>query len=337
MSAIDNREDARSTIVAIIALVKVWTKPVRVASVLLAILAFASACQSQPPDQAQRVEVGAIATREGPLPVDAKTMRSAVDRELQRTRYLRSNPAASEVLTVDLWLADASGEAISAATTEFLLAAEVDVPQALREVLGESRVTAKVLLEGAGQSGDLQQDLSLAARRAIEVLDTQIGLARGDRRVLEMSLKSADPEQICLALEWIRDHRPNVSADVVADLLRHRDLRVVRLAVEALRNVGNRSHVPEIVRAVDLRDPDYTREVYRTLAALGGPDAARFLEFAAANEDNPSLRNEAKRAFEFVLARAPATGGDIFDQTDDTAGDRVGGATGSVQPIRGHR
>ncbi len=316
------------------AAVKAWAQRMWIAA---AVVAVGLACS--PPPAQHRVEIGAIATRDGPLPFDASVMRPKLDRELARTRYLRGASAAnnSERLLADLWLADASGDPLSKSTQEFVLSVELDAPPGLRSVLKDTRITAQVLVERNEGAVDLERDLVLAARRAFEVLDTQIALARGDRKALEDSLQANDPEQVCLALEWIRDHRPDVSADRIAALLEHEDLRVVRLAVEALRQSGSHRHVPAIVRAVDLRDPDYTREVYRTLAALGGPEAVQFLGFAAANEDDPTLRREAKQAFEVVLARAPATGGDFFRQTDDTAGDRTGGATGPIQPLRGHR
>jgi len=310
----------------------------RVAGLLLALVGLG--CPATPPPSVHRVEIGAIASREGPLPVDAVSMRPRLSRELSRTRYLRSAdaPASGEALTADIWVVDTTGETATAAARELLLTVELDVPQSLRKVFKDSRLSSQVLLERSSTGpGDLERDLVFAARRAFEVLDTQVALARGDRAALQDSLGSGDAEQVALGLEWVRDHQPQVSPDTVAELLAHTDPRVVRLAVESLRLIGGQRHVPAIVEAVDLRDPDYMREVYRTLATLGGVDAAQFLEFAATNEDNPALRHEARRAFEVVLAGAPRTGGDIFSQTDDTSGDRAGGAIGPKPPIRGHR
>ncbi len=192
---------------------------------------------------------------------------------------------------------------------ELLLVAELDVPESLRRAVGESRVSARVLLErdASGALPTLEGDVLLAAKRAFEVIGARLALARGDDGVVERLLADEDPELLLLALEWIRDRRPKIHTDAVVELLAHADPRVSRLAVESLGVVGDSRHAREIVKRVQLGDPDHTREVYRTLAALGGAEAVDFLEFAAVNEDDPVLRREAERAYSAARTTEPTS------------------------------
>ncbi len=190
---------------------------------------------------------------------------------------------------------------------ELLLVAELEVPERLRRAVGESRVSARVLLErdASGSLPTLEGDVLLAAKRAFEVIGARLALARGDDGVVERLLADEDPELLLLALEWIRDRRPKIHTDAVVKLLSHADARVSRLAVESLGVVGDARHSREIVKRVQLGDPDHTREVYRSLAALGGAEAVDFLEFAAVNEDDPVLRREAERAYSTARTTNP--------------------------------
>ncbi|MCA9713832.1 MAG: HEAT repeat domain-containing protein [Myxococcales bacterium] len=272
-------------------------------------LLLVSACSSEPASPAAfPVRLDRVWQRADEVPdgreLDMPRVREGMLPLLARVPALA--PATEEesvdALGMQVWFSehDAGDPLLSTQSArDLLLVVELEAPPALRRTIGESRVSARVLLErdpGPGLPA-LEDDVLLAAQRAFEVVGARLALARGDAGVVEQLLEDEDPELLLLALEWIRDRRPEIHTDAVVKLLAHPDPRVSRLAVESLGVVGESRHAREIVKHMQLGDPDHTREVYRTLAVLGGEEAIRFLEFAADNEDDPVLRREAERAY----------------------------------------
>ncbi len=185
-----------------------------------------------------------------------------------------------------------------AAPAVLFLHVELEVPATLRKQFDVPAITARVKLPDT-QPGPAQ--LEAAAREALEVLGLRLALARGEPEAAALLLRSGDPEVVLLALEWTRDHPSSLLADAVAGQVDSEDPRVVRLGLEVLAVLGEARHASVVVRRVE-RSPGLAREGYRTLAALGGPDAVGFLRFAAANEDESELRAEAERALDSALA-----------------------------------
>ena len=188
---------------------------------------------------------------------------------------------------------------------EIYLQAQIDVPTESRPLLGP-QIHATVLLERSGGDVSLDDDVTLAAERAFAILDTRLALARGDVGVVRSLLAADDPELVLLALEWIRERAP---AELVADvgaLLTHPDERVAALAVECLGYSGDRGQVAAIIREARPRSRTHTLEVYRALARLRGPEALGYLRFAAANEDDSILQEEAERSLRLALTGIPA-------------------------------
>lgn len=230
-------------------------------------------------------------------PFDAPGLRQRLGETLAAIPGLTPVATGGEALAAEIWLSQVEN---AGGGRDLLLVVEIEVPPSLRRAVGEPRLSTRVLLERApgedGASAPLADDIIIAARRALEVVDARMGLSRGDIGALDALLQSDDPELLLMALEWVRDHKPKVHAEHIVALLSHKDPQVARLAVESLGVVGSPQHAGEIVKRAHLVDPDHTREVYRALAAIGGPDAAGFLEFAAGNEDDPMLRREAELA-----------------------------------------
>lgn len=182
---------------------------------------------------------------------------------------------------------------------------EVEVPRELEKAFAVPVIGA-VATAGVGEQRPPAEAIARAASEAVRGLEAQCRLARGDLQALSLLLGSGEPEQLLVALRFIRDREAGEHADTVVPLLEHRDPRVGRTALEVLGVVGRQEHAAAIVRRVQLLDPRATREAYRALATLGGPDAVGFLQFAAANEDDPELRSEAERALSSALSgRSP--------------------------------
>lgn len=175
---------------------------------------------------------------------------------------------------------------------------ELEVPAALRRQFDVPAITARARLDGPVPS---EAGLKLAATGVLGVLALRFALARGDAEAAMRLLRSEDPELVLLALEWTRDHPSLLLADVVAAQVANPELRVVRLALEVLAQIGDARHASAVVRRVE-RSPALAREGYATLAVLGGPDAVGFLRFAAANEDDLEQQRQAERALSAALA-----------------------------------
>ncbi len=175
---------------------------------------------------------------------------------------------------------------------------ELEVPAALRRQFDVPAITARARLDGPVPS---EAGLTLAATGVLGVLALRFALARGDAEAAMRLLRSEDPELVLLALEWTRDHPSLLLADVVAAQVANPELRVVRLALEVLAQIGDARHASAVVRRVE-RSPALAREGYATLGVLGGPDAVGFLRFAAANEDDLEQQRQAERALSAALA-----------------------------------
>jgi len=189
---------------------------------------------------------------------------------------------------------------------EVYLQAQIEVPTELRPVLG-AVIHATVILERDGVSeGLLDDDVAAATARAFAVLDTRLALARGDHEVVRGLLEVGDPELVILALEWIRENTPAEFAEDIVGLLAHTDERVTALAVECLGYAADAAMVGPIIRHARPMSRTQTREVYRALARLRGPEALGYLRFAAANEDDSLLREEAERSLRLALTGIPA-------------------------------
>jgi hypothetical protein len=183
---------------------------------------------------------------------------------------------------------------------------EVEVPPDLVHAFVVPVIGA-VATAGVGPQRPEPEAIASAASEAVRGLEAQCRLARGDLQALSQLLGSGEPEQVLVALRFIRDRETREHADRVVPLLEHRDPRVGRTALEVLGAVGGQEHAAAIVRRVHMLDPRATREAYRALAQLGGPDAVGFLRFAADNEDDAELRAEAERALSSALSGRPRT------------------------------
>lgn len=189
---------------------------------------------------------------------------------------------------------------------DLYLQAQLEVPSELRATLGPV-IHATVLLEREGaDASSLDDDVITAASRAFAVLETRFALARGNHDAVRSLLRAEDPELVVLALEWIREHAPATFSRDVAELLGHDDERVTSLAVECLGYADDPGYARLIIHHARPMQRNYTREVYRALARLRGPEALGYLRFAAANEDDEALREEAERSLRHALTGIPA-------------------------------
>ena len=177
---------------------------------------------------------------------------------------------------------------------------EIEVPPDLQKDFAVHTIGAAATA-GTGAMPS-PEALAQATARAVRGLEAQCRLARGDAAAFAELLASDEPEQLLVALRYVRDREDRGRLAALLPLLRHADPRVRIEALDVIGALGSNEHAAAIVREVRLLDPGAAREAYRALARLGGPDAIGFLRFAADNEDDSSLRVEAERALSSALA-----------------------------------
>lgn len=187
---------------------------------------------------------------------------------------------------------------------DLMVRLNVQPPEQLAARLGPSGLDATVLLERKAGEADLASDLQLATDRLTMILQARTDLALGTPGSVDRLLRSRDPDLLLLTLEWVRDHghesEAQAAADRVAELINHDDEDVGLLAIDTIGRIGGPQHVSAVLERIRLTNSPQVSRAYAAIAQLGGPEAARFLEFAARNEDEPDRRAAAERALRRV-------------------------------------
>jgi hypothetical protein len=259
---------------------------------VLALTLLAGACGGTSGRDAARIAGISQRLEDGSM-VDASWMAPLVTAKIPES-------AALAGVGVSMWFEERRSAEVG---RELFLQAEIDAPTGLRGRLG-ARLSASVLLEREDEAS-LAEDVTIAAGRALAVLEARLLLAQDDEAAARRLLADEDAELVILALEWVRERAPVSFAPATAALVSHEDERVAGLAIECLGYAEDPSYARLIIRQAQLIRRGPTREAYRALARLGGHEALGFLRFAAANEDDSILREEAERALRAALVGDP--------------------------------
>ncbi len=202
------------------------------------------------------------------------------------------------------------------------------VPSGAQAVLG-GELDAIIELERHDGTLSAAEDVPVALGRAAAVLDAKVQLATGATVEARRLLTHEDPEIVVLALEHVARKRWRGLADDVAALLPAGDERIAAAAIEALGAIGGPEHAAVLLKHARLADRDQAQRLYDALASLGGDQAQGFLEFAARNEDDPTLAEVASRALG-RLRSGPAAFPEPGPEPAATSADPARG-------LRGHR
>ncbi len=175
--------------------------------------------------------------------------------------------------------------------------------------LGKKELQASVLLQARPENADDlgQKGIERAIFRAATIIQAKIFLYKAPHRVLRGLLRSEDTPLIMLSLEWMNEQ---IDKDGLGPYLRYlpevlnvlpntnKDARV--LAIEAIGRLGQRQHVPILLRNTRFSNVLEANTAYEALARLGGHDARRFLEFAFMNEDENDAKKAAAKALKLI-------------------------------------
>lgn len=279
----------------------------RAAVGVLAVTVFGSTACKDKRDRAWSVDLRQVrAHTEGAAPSDAWTRR-ALNGGLGASPLFE--PATDDeglAMSLEYWelpARDGSGR------RDLVVELELEAPELVaRQNHGEPVVATVMLEREAGAQGRLADDLELALRRAVSVLDARTRLAMAAPEQVVALLRSGDADLALLALEHIHEHDASEHAAAVAAVLEHPDARVRSAAVEALGAVGGPAQVEALIAQMRLAEPVDAQAGYRALANMGGEDAEAFLRFAAENEDEPSQRRAAAMALRSLQLPSEASG-----------------------------
>lgn len=263
-------------------------------------------CRTEPREDVYYVRLVSVDPHEGPA-VPEERVHAIVRRSLDQAvsfdpaeRDQRSGAGSGTILAATFEYSELPRG--HAEGRDLLVRLAVETPRELVEALGPEGLDATVLLEREAGDVELADDLQLAADRLARILQARIDLARRQPGQLATLLDSGDAELAATGLRWLCDHPDAPEAGEQLDrtlaLLDHADPDLRLLAIEALGAIGGPDQVAALLERIELNDGDQVARAYDALAQLGGPEARRFLEFAAANEDEPSRQDAAERALQ---------------------------------------
>ncbi|HWB76185.1 MAG TPA: HEAT repeat domain-containing protein [Nannocystaceae bacterium] len=270
---------------------------------VLSLIALLAACGSDDAANARRFElrVYGVDARpvDGEIP-DEEAVRQRIQEAVRISKaFVDPRHLDAPVLATRIGV----GEVASAAGSR-VLRVEVDatVPDELHATLGTA-VDATIELERVDGRIVPAEDVPEALGRAVAVLDAKLSLVTGDESDARRLLGDPDPEIVVLALEHTQRQRWRQLADDVAAVLPGTDPRVTIAAVGCLGEIGRPEHARAMLEHVRLADTAQAQRLYEALAAVGGDEAAAFLEFAARNEDDPTMADVAERALRRLQTR----------------------------------
>lgn len=141
-------------------------------------------------------------------------------------------------------------------------------------------------------------------------LGSQLHLISTDSRALLalVSKGEADPELRQTAIQLLGQRKERLALPVLIALIKERDpgsepgeARAVRkglrdAAIGALVEIGDQSAVRPLLDSVPFRDYTEMGKVLEAVAALGGDEARRYLQFVKSSHPEPAIRDEAAAA-----------------------------------------
>lgn len=164
-------------------------------------------------------------------------------------------------------------------------------------------VTDNVLVERPLERGDrarlealVAEEVAAAVAAAGRGLLAKEALRRGSDADVVAALSAGDPHRVAWALALAGDRRLGAAVPAAIDHLDADDALVRDAAFAALVAIGDPRAVEALTRQVDFQDYDGVRAVIEAVSAIGGAEAAAFLEFVASGHPDESIRARAAAA-----------------------------------------
>jgi len=222
-------------------------------------------------------------------PVPSKDFRARVAKALGKTKHLSLEEGAEPpsarlrveaMLEIDL---DAKeGRAAVAMRTD-----RTDVP-----------LTVTVVRQGTVRGADDEALLDAAVASAARGLDAQAGLALADDRAVLAAIGRGEDDLRILAARLAASRKVKGAGAHIARLLDNPRQEVRDAAMGALVELRDPSAVRPLIESARSDDPAAQLRVVEALAAIGGEEAAQYLELLASGSEEEDIREAASRARE---------------------------------------
>ena len=220
-------------------------------------------------------------------PVVSKDFKQAVMKALARARHLAVEPGAEP---------PSSRLRVEAMLEIDLDAREGRAAVAMRTDRGAVPLTVTVVEHGPTRDADDRTLLGAALASATRALDAQAELVLADDAGVLRAIDGGDDDVRILAARLAAARRVRGAGAHIAKLLRSPRQEVRDAAIGSLIELRDPSAVRPLIESAASDDPEAQLRVVEALSAIGGDEAAQYLELLASGSEEPDIREAASRA-----------------------------------------
>jgi len=125
-------------------------------------------------------------------------------------------------------------------------------------------------------------------------------LRQGEDPAILAGLDSNDSDVVLWSLELVADRTLKGGFERALALLKDKDAGVRAAALRALVALKDPRAVGPLAKMANFSNPEELRMVVEAVSAIGGDEAAEFLEYVATGHSDPDLRNRAREGLERI-------------------------------------
>lgn len=164
---------------------------------------------------------------------------------------------------------------------------------------GENIIVERPLAAGDRREAVIPEIIEAALFQAGKGLIEKEGLRQADDAAVLAALDVADVDQVAWALDLVAERRLRAALDRAITLLDSGDEPVRAAALRALVSLRDPRAVEPLAKRADFKDPDRLKTIIEAVTAIGGDDAAQFLELVADHPD-ADVRQRASEGLERI-------------------------------------
>ncbi|HEY8143339.1 MAG TPA: HEAT repeat domain-containing protein [Kofleriaceae bacterium] len=164
-----------------------------------------------------------------------------------------------------------------------------------------------VLTERPLSSGDPKRAPAMVAQMIEQsVIEAARGLVakeelrQGDDAAVLAELDALDPDAVLWGLELVADRKLGAAFERALSLLKAKDAGVRAAALRALVALKDPRAVEPLAKMANFSNPEELKMVVEAVSAIGGDDAAEFLEYVATGHSDADLRSRAREGLERI-------------------------------------
>jgi hypothetical protein len=128
-------------------------------------------------------------------------------------------------------------------------------------------------------------------------------LRQGDDAAVSKALDDPDPDVVLWSLELVAERRMVAAFDRALALLRAEDSGVRAAALRALVALRDPRAVEPLAKMANFSNPEELKMVIEAVTAIGGDEAAEFLEYLATGHSDGDVRSRAREGLERIGRR----------------------------------